>query len=167
MTIHPYPHITLSTCPSTHSINIPPLIPHHHHHQQVLFACLVMASKVWDDLSMWNVDFSHVCPSFDLQRVNSLELTMLEELRYFIKVSAGEYAKYYFLLRSMTVKLGMGQGLGSSPGSPSGNPPRWFTNIYPHTLRTLHTLHARCRRPFHSIYSCMFTCKCTLYLSII
>ena len=71
-----------------------------------------MASKVWDDLSMWNVDFSHVCPSFDLQRVNALELTMLEALRYFIKVSAGEYAKYYFLLRSMVVKLGVGQGLG-------------------------------------------------------
>lgn len=72
-----------------------------------------MASKVWDDLSMWNVDFSHVCPSFDLQRVNALELTMLEALRYFIKVSAGEYAKYYFLLRSMVVKLGVGQGVGA------------------------------------------------------
>ena len=97
----------------------------HYNWRSVLFACLVMASKVWDDLSMWNVDFSHVCPSFDLQRVNSLELTMLEELRYFIKVSAGEYAKYYFLLRSMTVKLGMGQGLGSSPGSPSGDLPSY------------------------------------------
>ena len=35
---------------------------------------------------MWNVDFSHVCPSFDLRRVNALELAMLEALRYFIKV---------------------------------------------------------------------------------
>eukprot|EP00596_Hydrurales_sp_CCMP1899_P010340 CAMPEP_0119038436 /NCGR_PEP_ID=MMETSP1177-20130426/7389_1 /TAXON_ID=2985 /ORGANISM="Ochromonas sp, Strain CCMP1899" /LENGTH=335 /DNA_ID=CAMNT_0007001049 /DNA_START=923 /DNA_END=1930 /DNA_ORIENTATION=- len=73
----------------------------------ILFACLVMASKVWDDLSMWNVDFSHVCPSFDLQRVNSLELRMLEALKYLIKVSAGEYAKYYFHLRSMMAKLGL------------------------------------------------------------
>jgi hypothetical protein len=66
-----------------------------------------MASKVWDDLSMWNVDFSQVYPSFDLSRVNSLELAMLEALKYVIRVSASEYAKYYFLLRSMMVKLGL------------------------------------------------------------
>ena len=36
-------------------------------------------------------DFSHVCPSFDLQRVNSLELSMLEALKYLIKVSAGVF----------------------------------------------------------------------------
>jgi hypothetical protein len=66
-----------------------------------------MASKVWDDLSMWNVDFSQVYPSYDLARVNSLELSMLEALKYVIRVSASEYAKYYFLLRSMMVKLGL------------------------------------------------------------
>ncbi len=65
-----------------------------------------MASKVWDDLSMWNVDFSQVCPSFDLTRVNALELAMLEALKYVIRVSASEYAKYYFHLRSMMVRLG-------------------------------------------------------------
>ena len=37
-------------------------------------------------------DFSHVCPSFDLQRVNSLELSMLEALKYLIKVSAGVFS---------------------------------------------------------------------------
>jgi hypothetical protein len=66
-----------------------------------------MASKVWDDLSMWNVDFSQVYPSFDLARVNALELAMLEALKYVIRVSASEYAKYYFHLRSMMVKLGL------------------------------------------------------------
>ena len=75
-----------------------------------LFACLVMASKVWDDLSMWNVDFSQVYPSFDLQRVNTLELAMLNALKYVIRVSASEYAKYYFHLRSMMARLGLYQG---------------------------------------------------------
>jgi len=70
-----------------------------------VFACLMMASKVWDDLSMWNIDFSHVSSSFDLNRVNDLELCLLSTLKYYIKVSASEYAKYYFHLRSMMIKL--------------------------------------------------------------
>jgi hypothetical protein len=69
----------------------------------ILFTCMIMASKVWviyevftllidhinniiqmlqDDLSMWNVDFSNVCPSFDLPRVNELEFAMLDALNY-------------------------------------------------------------------------------------
>jgi hypothetical protein len=75
--------------------------------KSILFACLVMASKVWDDLSMWNVDFSQVYPSFDLRRVNTLELAMLDALKYVIRVSASEYAKYYFHLRSMMTRTGL------------------------------------------------------------
>ena len=82
--------------------------------RSILFACLVMASKVWDDLSMWNVDFSHVYPSFDLQRVNTLELAMLDALKYIIRVSASEYAKYYFHLRSMITRLGLDGGRESN-----------------------------------------------------
>ncbi len=73
--------------------------------KSILFACLVMASKVWDDLSMWNVDFSQVVKGFDLHRVNDLELAMLNALKYVIRVSASEYAKYYFHLRSMSARL--------------------------------------------------------------
>lgn len=78
----------------------------HDNWKSILFACLVMASKVWDDMSMWNVDFSQVDASFDLQRINALELAILGELKYTIRVSAGEYAKYYFHLRSMMARLG-------------------------------------------------------------
>ena len=46
-----------------------------------------MASKVWDDLSFWNVDFSLVCPEFTLKRINELEAAMLEALDFVIKVS--------------------------------------------------------------------------------
>lgn len=70
-----------------------------------VFACLVMASKVWDDLSMWNVDFSQICGSFTLKRINALELAMLNALEYVIRVPASEYAKYYFHLRSMMARM--------------------------------------------------------------
>lgn len=55
-------------------------------------------------------DFSQVYPSFDLRRVNTLELAMLDALKYVIRVSASEYAKYYFHLRSMMARLGLYEG---------------------------------------------------------
>jgi hypothetical protein len=71
---------------------------------------MVMASKVWDDMSMWNADFSQACPVgvvFTVQRINELELAMLTVLKYNVKVLASEYAKYYFLTRSMMIRSGL------------------------------------------------------------
>jgi Cyclin, N-terminal domain len=79
--------------------------------RSVLFSCMVLASKVWDDLSMWNADFSQTCPAgveFSLARINELEIAVLNALEYKTKVVASEYAKYYFLLRSMLIKSGLG-----------------------------------------------------------
>lgn len=75
--------------------------------RSTLFACMILASKVWDDLSMWNVDFSQINSQFDLPRINELELALLDALSYEVKVPAGEYAKYYFHLRSMMARLGV------------------------------------------------------------
>jgi hypothetical protein len=71
---------------------------------------MVLASKVWDDLSMWNCDFSKIGPSgmaFTLQRTNELEVALLSALEYRVKVGASEYAKYYFLLRGMLCRSGL------------------------------------------------------------
>lgn len=78
--------------------------------RSILFSCMVLASKVWDDLSMWNADFSQTCPSgvkFPLKRINELEVAILGALSYKVKVPASEYAKYYFLLRTMLIKSGL------------------------------------------------------------
>merc|ERR1712150_157648 len=42
-----------------------------------------------------------------LERINELEKNMLSCLEYKIKVSSSEYAKYYFLLRSMLQRSGL------------------------------------------------------------
>jgi hypothetical protein len=69
--------------------------------QAILFCSMVMASKVWDDLSMSNADFSKICHvTFPLRRINELELLYLDAVGYNVKVSAASYAKYYFHLRS-------------------------------------------------------------------
>ena len=88
--------------------------------KSLLFSCMIMASKVWDDLSMWNVDFSQACPeggvNFSLKRINELELAILSCLKYNVKVMASEYAKYYFLMRSMLIRSGLaGEEFRSSP----------------------------------------------------
>lgn len=86
------------------------LAPAQHNWRSILFACMVMASKVWDDLSMWNIDFSNVSAntngldSFSLNRINELELALLKHLNFDVRVPASEYAKYYFLIRSMLIR---------------------------------------------------------------
>ncbi len=93
------------------------LRPRSNNWRSLLFSCMILSSKVWDDLSMWNVDFSQSCPpgvSFSLKRINELELAVLNILNFKVKVPASEYAKYYFLLRSMLIKSGLsGEDLGS------------------------------------------------------
>mmetsp|Transcript_6356 Transcript_6356/g.19281 ORF Transcript_6356/g.19281 Transcript_6356/m.19281 type:complete len:522 (+) Transcript_6356:102-1667(+) len=73
----------------------------------VLLSCMIMASKVCDDLSMWNADFSHICRAFDLARINALEAALLQAYGFNATVAASEYAKYYFHLRSMAARLGL------------------------------------------------------------
>jgi len=60
---------------------------------------------------MWNVDFTEACPrgvTFSLQRINELEMAVLNCLNFDVKVRASEYAKYYFLLRSMLIQSDLG-----------------------------------------------------------
>lgn len=89
--------------------------------RSILFSCMVLASKVWDDLSMWNIDFSNVASAqssnqseglslFTLQRVNQLELILLKSLNFDVRVPASEYAKYYFLIRTMLMRSGLLDG---------------------------------------------------------
>ena len=78
----------------------------------VLFSCMILASKVWDDLSMWNIDFSNVSLSpgmspFSLKRINQLEIAVLTCLNFNVRVPASEYAKYYFLIRTMLTRSGL------------------------------------------------------------
>lgn len=81
--------------------------------KSILFSCMVLASKVWDDLSMWNVDFANVsmCSNsksqFSLKRINELEFSVLTCLNFSVKVNASEYAKYYYYIREMITKSGL------------------------------------------------------------
>ena len=40
----------------------------------IVFASLLLASKVWHDVSYWNSDFSSICPMFNLRNINRAPL---------------------------------------------------------------------------------------------
>ena len=44
----------------------------------VVFASLLLASKVWHDISYWNSDFSSICPIFHIRNINRMERAYLQ-----------------------------------------------------------------------------------------
>lgn len=70
-----------------------------------IFMCgLLLASKVWQDLSSWNIEFASVYPQYSLEAINRLELQFLRMVKWDLYISSSEYAKYYFALRSLVEK---------------------------------------------------------------
>lgn len=70
-----------------------------------VFMCgLLLASKVWQDLSSWNIEFAGVYPQYSLESINRLELQFLRMVKWDLYISSSQYAKYYFALRSLVEK---------------------------------------------------------------
>lgn len=70
-----------------------------------IFMCgLLLASKVWQDWSSWNIEFANVYPQFSLESINRLELQFLKMVKWDLYISSSLYAKYYFALRSLLEK---------------------------------------------------------------
>lgn len=68
----------------------------------IVMCGLLLASKVWQDLSSWNVEFAMVYPQFSLLSINRLERRFLTYIQWDLYISGSVYAKYYFALRSLT-----------------------------------------------------------------
>lgn len=69
-----------------------------------LLCGLLLASKVWQDLSSWNSEISQIYPQFPLQSINRLERQFCQEIKWDLYISSSAYAKYYFALRSLAEK---------------------------------------------------------------
>mmetsp|Transcript_22672 Transcript_22672/g.89691 ORF Transcript_22672/g.89691 Transcript_22672/m.89691 type:complete len:278 (+) Transcript_22672:50-883(+) len=69
--------------------------------RRVLLSTLILASKVWEDQAVWNVDFLSVFPNVDVKDLGQLEKVLLRLIQYNVSLSASVYANYYFELRSL------------------------------------------------------------------
>jgi len=84
----------------------------------VLLTALMLASKVWDDFSMINVDFSAVCSvggnNISVARLNALESRLLEALDYRVFITGPEYAQVHFRLQALVGRAREGRSSSSS-----------------------------------------------------
>ena len=65
----------------------------------MVFTAILLASKFWEDINFWNVDFVEVIKLYSLRGINTLESEFLGLCQYNLFVSASLYAKYYFAVR--------------------------------------------------------------------
>eukprot|EP01095_Lingulamoeba_sp_RSL-Kostka_P000509 TRINITY_DN107_c1_g2_i1.p1 TRINITY_DN107_c1_g2~~TRINITY_DN107_c1_g2_i1.p1 ORF type:complete len:154 (-),score=40.39 TRINITY_DN107_c1_g2_i1:163-624(-) len=69
--------------------------------RRVVLSTLILASKVWEDQAVWNVDFLSVFPTVTVKDLGQLEKILLRLLQYNVSLKSSLYTKYYFELRSL------------------------------------------------------------------
>jgi len=70
--------------------------------RRVTLSALILASKVWEDQAVWNVDFIELFPNVTVQDLNRLEKYVLKVLEFNVSIKSSEYVKIYFELREFT-----------------------------------------------------------------
>jgi len=75
----------------------------------ILLTGIVLASKVWEDIHPWNVDFAAVLATwktpFSSYSIYKMESLFLRQLEYKVQVDADCYAAYYFNFTQKTNPL--------------------------------------------------------------
>jgi len=67
----------------------------------LVFTAVLLATKVWEDYSVWNVDYVDIFPGLEVESINNLEREFLHRICFNLVLSQSIYARYYFELRSL------------------------------------------------------------------
>lgn len=72
--------------------------------RRLVIAAMMLASKVWNDESFENIEFAQLCPLYSIDEINRFEMIFLKSVGYNMAVKGSQYAKTYFLLRTLGAK---------------------------------------------------------------
>lgn len=73
---------------------------------------VIIAQKMWDDTSIKTSEYVKLLPGCIKQDLSHRELTLLRLLRFNVSVKASVYARYYYELRDLFIKI------AEDPGTP-------------------------------------------------
>ncbi len=65
----------------------------------ITYAAFVLASKFWEDVNIWNIDYAESLGIYSLVSTMKLESAFLGICKYNMFVNADLYAKYFFAIR--------------------------------------------------------------------
>eukprot|EP00343_Euplotes_focardii_P003990 CAMPEP_0205808196 /NCGR_PEP_ID=MMETSP0205-20121125/12076_1 /ASSEMBLY_ACC=CAM_ASM_000278 /TAXON_ID=36767 /ORGANISM="Euplotes focardii, Strain TN1" /LENGTH=87 /DNA_ID=CAMNT_0053083485 /DNA_START=620 /DNA_END=880 /DNA_ORIENTATION=+ len=68
---------------------------------------MILASKLWDDDSLENEHFPTVMKDVTMKEITNFERIFLDLIGYDLTINGPEYAKCYFLLRSLGKENGV------------------------------------------------------------
>ncbi|EGR33732.1 n-terminal domain protein [Ichthyophthirius multifiliis] len=72
--------------------------------RKITITAMILASKIWDDESFENNNFSKAFPYFSVQQLNEMERVFVNFIDYSLYIKGQEYAKFYFILRGFAKK---------------------------------------------------------------
>jgi len=72
--------------------------------RRIALGAIIVASKVWEDQAVWNVDFLSVFPYISVEDLNRLERQFLNGIKYMVTLKSSVYTKYYLDIRSLSKK---------------------------------------------------------------
>jgi len=70
--------------------------------RRIILANMILASKVWEDQAVWNVDFIEMFPSTTPHDLGQMEKKLLSMLSFDVSLKASQYATIYFDLRAQS-----------------------------------------------------------------
>jgi hypothetical protein len=68
----------------------------------LLFTGILLASKFWEDINFWNVDYVDALRIYNLKSINRMESEFVSLCEYNLFVSADLYTQYYMAVRDHT-----------------------------------------------------------------
>eukprot|EP00352_Strombidinopsis_acuminata_P008866 CAMPEP_0176373504 /NCGR_PEP_ID=MMETSP0126-20121128/26082_1 /TAXON_ID=141414 ORGANISM="Strombidinopsis acuminatum, Strain SPMC142" /NCGR_SAMPLE_ID=MMETSP0126 /ASSEMBLY_ACC=CAM_ASM_000229 /LENGTH=173 /DNA_ID=CAMNT_0017733663 /DNA_START=1082 /DNA_END=1603 /DNA_ORIENTATION=+ len=90
----------------------------------LLFTALLLASKFWEDVNLWNIDYAEEIDLYPLKSINRMESEFLSLCDYNIYVSADLYSRYQAKVRELSNPI-----LATSHRGPQGGRPSHFNRF--------------------------------------